>query len=137
MGRRRQYFIAPGDEDQDLPIASSPWHVGRYVRLPAEHWEILTEIIETHFPEYKELFKKASYLDGDFSDWSMERVIEFRNGLLKLSLILSESKDLEYELTDEIFEDYPNSEYIRMIDAIIAVVNESLECSESFDSYVN
>jgi hypothetical protein len=137
MGRRRQYFIAPGDEDQDLPIASSPWHIGRYVRLPAEHWEILTEFIEIHLPEYKDIFREASYLDGDFSDWSMEKVAEFRRGLLQLALILSESEDLSYELTDEICEDYPNSEYVRMIDAIIAVVDESIRFSESFDSYTN
>lgn len=137
MGRRRQYFIAPGDEDQDLPIASSPWHIGRYVHLPAEHWEILTEFTRIHSSEYRDIFKEASYLDGDFSNWSMEKVTEFRHGLLRLKSLLNESEDLAYELTDEVYEDYPNSEYIRMIDAIIAVVDESIKSSESFDSYIN
>jgi hypothetical protein len=137
MGRRQQYFIAPGDEDQDLPIASSPWHIGRYVHIPAEHWEILTDFIEIHLPEYKHIFKEASYLDGDFLNWSMEKEAQFRRGLLQLKSLLNKSEDLVYELTDEVREDYPNSEYIRMIDAIIAVVDESIKFSVSFDSYVN
>jgi hypothetical protein len=136
MGRRYQSFVAPGDEDLSLPIESSPWHVGRATYIPAEHWEILLDFVHKNLPGYGDLFEKASYLDGNFSDWSTDKEMRFRTGLEKLCKILKNTKDLTNEATTDIYEYYPNSEYLEMITAIIAVIDESLRLSDFFDSYV-
>jgi hypothetical protein len=88
-------------------------------------------------PEYGNLIEEASYLDGHFSQWSMKKTADLRVGLEKLCLILSQSENFTYEDVDEIYEDYPNDVYISMIQAIIAVVDESLKASDFFDSYVD
>jgi hypothetical protein len=137
MGRRHQRFIAPGKEELPLPIPESPWHLERRVRIPAEHWELLIEFAQKKMPEYGDLIEEASYLDGHFSQWSMKKTADFRVGLEKLCLILSHSENFTYKDVDEIYEDYPNDVYISMIQAIIAVVDESLKASEFFDSYVD
>jgi hypothetical protein len=139
MGRRYQNFVAPGDqeEDLDLPIPKTRWHTGRSTFIPAEHWELLVEFANKKLPEYGDLFEKASRLDGNYSNWSMEKVSEFRTALEKLCSILSESDNFTYKDIDEVYEEYLNNAYIRMIQAIIAVTDESLKLSEFFDSYVD
>lgn len=41
MRRRWQIFVAPGEEDDPLPVGGSPWVLDRWVRVPREHWEII------------------------------------------------------------------------------------------------
>jgi hypothetical protein len=137
MGRRHQVFLAPGEEELPLPVPKCHWHVGRHVRIPAEHWEILIEFFNKKLPEYENLLEKASYLDGNFSDWSMEKVAKFRAALEQLISILNESEDINHEYSDEILEIHSNSEYIKMLELIIAVVDESLKSLEFFDSYAD
>jgi hypothetical protein len=135
--RRHQRFIAPGDEGLPLPIPKSPWHLERFTRIPAEHWEILVRYAQENFPQNGELMEEASHLDGNFSHWSVEKSVQFRHLLEQLCALLSETEDFTYEDEDEIYEDYPNFVYIRMIQAVMAVVDESLKSSEFFDSYVD
>lgn len=137
MGRRYQNFVAPGDEELELPIPKSRWHIGRLACIPREHWELLIEFASEKLPEYGNLLEKASYLDSNFSDWSAKKTSEFRSALGKLCSILSESDNFTYKDIDKIYEDYPNDAYIRMIQAIISVVDESIKSSEFFDSYVD
>jgi hypothetical protein len=137
MGRRYQRFLAPGKEELPLPIPESPWHLERRVRIPAEHWELLIEFAQEKIPEYGDLIEKASCLDGDFSKWSMKKTADLHTALENLCLTLSQSENFTYKGIDEIYEDYPNDVYISMIQAIIAVVDESLKTSKFFDSYVD
>jgi hypothetical protein len=139
MSRRYQCFVAPGDteEDLDLPIDKSLWHTGRSTYIPSEHWEIILEYVKKNMPgEYGDLFEKASFIDSDFSEWSMDRVSKFRAMLEELCSLLKSSQDIACVVTETVQESYPNSEYVRMLQAVIAVTNESLKISESFDSYV-
>jgi hypothetical protein len=62
MGRRYQTFVAPGEEEKELPILESIWHVGGATHIPAEHWDILIEFVYEKLPEHGDLFEKASYL---------------------------------------------------------------------------
>jgi hypothetical protein len=137
MRRRYQNFIAPGDEELELPIPKSRWHVGRLACIPREHWELLIEFANEKLPEYGDLLEKASYLDGNFSSWSIKKTLDFRTALEKLCSILNKSNNFTYKDTDEVYEDYPNDAYIRMIQSIIAVLDESLKLSDFFDSYVD
>jgi hypothetical protein len=138
MSRMYQCFVAPGDPDEDLelPIDKSPWHTGRSTYIPAEHWEIIVGFLEKKLPVYINLFEKASCIDSDFSDWSMDKVSEFRTALEELCTLVKVSKEITSEDTHEVQESFPNSEYIRMIQAVIAVTDESLKESAVFNSYV-
>jgi hypothetical protein len=137
MGRRYQIFVAPGEEEKELPIPKSIWHVGGATHIPAEHWDILIEFVYEKLPEYGDLFESASYLDGNFSDWSMDKVAEFRLILEKLCLILSKSENLTSEKTEGVSEWFENTTYIEMIQTVMAVVDESLKSGKSFDSYAS
>lgn len=129
--------MIPGEEEKELPIPKSIWHIGGATRIPAEHWDILIELVHEKLPEYGDLFEKASYLDGNFSDLSMSKTIQFRLVLEKICLILDELKDLTFEKTEGIFEWFENTTYIQMIQTVIAVIDESIKTGESFDSYAS
>jgi hypothetical protein len=137
MGRRYQTFVLPGEEEKELPIPKSIWHIGGATRIPAEHWDILIELVHEKLPECEDLFEKASYLDGDFSDWSISKTVEFRVILEKLCLILKESKDLTSEETEGISEWFENTTYIQMIQTVMSVIDESINTGEPFNSYVS
>lgn len=137
MARRWQVFIAPGEDGEDLPIPESPWHVSRQARMPSEHWEVITEFAEKNIPGLGELLESASYFDEDFSKWSSEKTQAMYEGLKKLCVLISQSEPLTPKVTDEIPEDYTNEEHIRMIEAVIAVIEESQRIGEMFDSYID
>jgi hypothetical protein len=129
--------VIPGEEEKELPIPKSIWHIGGVTRIPAEHWDILIELVHEKLPEYGDLFEKALYLDGDSFDWSMSKTIQFHLVLEKICLILDESKDLTSEKMEGIFEWFENTTYIQMIQTVIAVIGESIKTGESFDSYAS
>jgi hypothetical protein len=149
MSRRRYWvFVAPGNEEVDLPSSCrSQWVTGRYAYLPVAHWEIMIEFVSQHFPQSANLFRRASCLDDDFSGWTMEKVRDFRHVLEDLSNLLQKSQDIDYKiyyrdyksLGQEIPEhDLLDSEgYIEMIKLVMVVVDESLNLGEFFDSYVD
>jgi hypothetical protein len=105
--------------------------------MPVEHWDILIEFVYEKLPEFGNLFEKASYLDDDFSDWSIKKTAEFRLVLDKLCEILRKSENLTSEETEGASEWFENSSYIEMIQTVIAVVDESLKSGKQFDSYAS
>jgi hypothetical protein len=135
MGKRYQCFVAPGDDDLPLPIPKTRWHVERSTYIPAEHWEFLVQYAQEHLGEEAQLMEEASYLNGDYSHWSKEKSVQFRQVLERLCSLLGIVKDLMFKDSDELY--YENSEYIKMLQAVIAVVDESLKASEFFDAYVD
>ena len=137
MGRKWQVFIAPGDEEQDLPIPESPWHVYREAIIPIEHWEVITDFAEKNIPGFGKLLHSASYLDEDCSQWSNEKTTIMYEGLKKLCILIAESEPLTPEITDKILEDHPPEDHTDMIKAVMAVIEESQRMGEMFDSYVN
>lgn len=137
MSRIKQVFAAPGSEEEPLPIERSPWHIGRLAILPQEHWGKIIDFVSKNDLEFGELLEQASFLDGDFSKWSDEKTQRLLSGLEQLCLLINEAEPLVPEASDEFPEDYSNSEHIRMIQAVIAVVEESIRSQEMFDSYVD
>jgi hypothetical protein len=137
MSRRYRTFITPGEEEKELPIAKSNWHTGGATYIPSEHWDILMNFVHKKLPEYEDLFEKFSYLDDDFSDWSINKTNEFREGLEKLCLILNKSEDLTSEKTEGVSEWFENTSYIKMIQAVMAVIDESLNSGQPFNSYAS
>lgn len=137
MGRRWQVFIAPGDDEQELSIPESPWHVYREARMPLEHWEVITEFAEKNIPELGKLLESASYLDEDYSKWSDAKTQRMYEGLKKLCVLIAQSEPLTPEITDKILEDHPPEAHIKMIKAVLAVIEESQRMGEMFDSYID
>ncbi len=137
MSRLWQIFEAPGPEEQPLPLPPSPWHFGRQARLPQEHWERIIELASKQHSEWGELLEQASYLDGDSTEWSAHKTRTLRVILSQLCQAIANAEPLVPEATEDIPDPYPNSEHVRMIQAVMAVIDESLKGSGIFDSYVD
>lgn len=138
MARRKQVFEAPGeDEDMPLPMEENPWNSGRRAIIPAEHWEVIIDFAKDKMPDFGELLELASYLDGDFSNWTNEKTHKLHEGLKQLGQLIIESEPLTPEVTDEILEDYPPEEHIKMIKTVLVVIEESQRMNQMFDAYVD
>ncbi|MBR8839114.1 MAG: hypothetical protein DSM106950_35225 [Stigonema ocellatum SAG 48.90 = DSM 106950] len=137
MSRLCPVFEAPGSEEEELPLPPSPWHFGRQARLPKEHWERIIELAGKQHSHWEELLEQASYLDGDFSALTPDKTSVLRVVLNKLCQAIANAEPLVPEATVEIPEPLPNSEHVRMVEAVIAVIDESLKSSGIFDSYVD
>ncbi len=135
MSRMYQQFEAPGPEGKALPIAGSAWHQGRLVRLPLEHWERLEELVARSLPEFLESWDFFCDLDG--GSCSPAQVEAFKDGLLRLRQQVAESEPLTPESNEEIPEALPPEEHQKMLDAVVAVVDECLKLQEPFDSWVD
>ena len=135
MARRKQVFVAPGEEDKPLPIEKSAWHIGREAIIPKEHWDLIIEFALMKMSEFGELLEEASYLDGDFSHWNRQKTQKLYEGLKQLCILIDRSEPLTPEITDEILEDYTPEAHINMIKTVMAVVEESQRMNQMFDAY--
>ncbi|MCA9792881.1 MAG: hypothetical protein KC910_13835 [Candidatus Eremiobacteraeota bacterium] len=135
MSRMYQFFLAPGEEDEPLPLPDSPWHDRRGVRMPMEHWERFDELVAARLPEFLDEWDFFSNLDGEFAP--RQRVEAYRAGLARLHQLVGEVDPLTPEVTPEIPENFPPAEHQAMLAAVMAVVDESLRLGEPFDSYVD
>ena len=137
MGRRWQVFIAPGEEDDDLPVEESPWNIGREARLPKEHWDLIVELAKNNDPELGVLLEQIAYLDGDFSQWNEKKTKKLYKGLKQLCFTIDKSEPLAPEVSNEIPEDHPPEDHILMVRTVMAVIEESQRMGEMFDSYID
>ena len=137
MARRKQVFEAPGDEDMPLPIAESPWHFGRRTYIPGEHWDLIIEFALMKMPEFGELLEEASFLDGDFSNWSEDKTRRLYEGLQQLCTLILKSEPLAPEIKGEILEDQSPEGHVDMIKTVMTVIEESQRTGEMFDSYMD
>ncbi len=137
MSRRKQIFIAPGKEEEELPMEKTPWNIYREAVLPREHWEVIMEFAKDKMPEFGELLEEASTLDDDFSNWNKKKTKKLYEGLKQLSKLINQSQPLTPEVNEEILENHPKEAHIKMLKAVIIVVEISLEINEMFDSYVD
>ena len=137
MARRKQVFEAPeNDKGLPLPIGKA-WNYGRSALVPAEHWEVIIEFAQKQMPKFGELLEEASYLDGDFSEWTNEKTLELYEGLDKLRKLIAQSEPLTPEIKGEILENHPPEAHIEMIEAFMLVIEESQRMGEMFDSYID
>jgi hypothetical protein len=104
MSRLWQIFVAPGPEEEELPLPASPWHIGRLARLPHEHWERIIEVAGEQHSEWGKLLEQASALDGDFSTWTTDRTRTLRDVLSQLCKVIAGAEPLVREATYELEE---------------------------------
>jgi hypothetical protein len=141
MGTRwKQIFMAPGENDSEpLPLPASPWHAGRSVSLPREHWELLIRFARTVDAELAELMD--GYSNAHVEQRRANRVRATAEELARMVRFLSEliprlrgTPALSTGASVE--EDFLNEEYIRMLEAVIAVMREALQRGERFRAWI-
>lgn len=139
MRRAWQVFIAPGPDDAELPTEPSPWHTGREVRIPLEHWELVVDFGQ----------KNVDSAEADAvrqMSWSREPDSVVRtsaDGLRAASAFLERLKGAVLQAdplvpaaTEQIPDEYENDEHARMLDAVRAVFLEALQTGQPFRAWV-
>jgi hypothetical protein len=125
MGRLKQLFIAPGPEDDELPIAPSAWHDGPYVTIPMEHWEVILDFAEKLDSEKTQRLRDYSYptdrcvLPHAEEHEVMMKFIRYLQGeLLGAPPLVPEPNALFPE-------NFPNEDHAQMLEAVAAVLVEA------------
>jgi hypothetical protein len=134
LGRLGQLFIAPGPEDEPLPIPESPWHAGRTVWLPMEHWQVIVQHAEQLDAERAALLRRYAYpperrllLPPQELDAALHFIGELAGSILAAAPLVP-------EVSEEFPEDYTNVEHARMLEAVAAVLREARRRGEPFEA---
>jgi hypothetical protein len=138
VGRLAQLFIAPGNEDDELPTAASAWHRGRYAKIPMEHWDVILDFAESLDPEKTQILRRYSYPapDGKLLPpaGEHETIVAFIRHLQ--SEILS-APPLVPEANELFPENFPNEDHAQMLDAVVAVLKEAQRLGQPFEGDTN
>lgn len=138
MGRPLQVYVAPGRDDEPLQIAPSPWHRYKYVRIPFENWEVLVELLRSVHPDAANMIDDLSWARDD----NELDLIEADSA--QLTMVLAGIDMLRKGITDgsvvvkprdELADNYEPAEYMRMLDAVAAVFQESLRTGDMFRAW--
>ncbi|AFZ26214.1 hypothetical protein Cylst_4108 [Cylindrospermum stagnale PCC 7417] len=141
MNKFWQFFVAPGDEDTSLPIASSPWHNGRCVTLPRGHWELIIDYAKSINSEYSDKLNFYSFAtnnddENNFVYYEQSELDELIKFIFDLQQSINASEPIHPEATEELPDLYENSEYVRMLEAVSAVFQEALNLREPFHAWI-
>jgi hypothetical protein len=139
--RQWQMFVAPGEENDELPIAASPWHDERWVRIPKEHWGLILDFA-TNFDQLQaQRLDACSWAaDNNTLDYiqisidELKQLVIFMEGLI---YELSKADSLVPNATEEIPDALENEEHMRMLEAVIAVFKETIRLEEPFRAWVD
>lgn len=143
--------------EDELNITSSPWHISGTTHIPLEHWNRLIEFSKTLDLKLGELLEKYSYHEPAEEEVSSITLSDLNTISTFISTIIKEIKELSTPLVieDEIvpwnvdwcfkydycdppfWEDYTNEEYVRMCEAVKAVVDKCIEMNISIYSYID
>ena len=132
MGRIHQYFIAPGNTEEPLPIPESPWHAGHVAKLPLEHFSVILDFAQSYDAARAEELQKFALPVGGSVSASRQALEDMQRFLAELKERILQSPPLTPEATEEIPEDYANDEHGRMLDAIAAVLEVAKQTGQPF-----
>ena len=140
MSKMWQVFAAPDDGSQNLPIAPSPWHAGRFTYIPREHWTVLLAFAEQIDPQRTSTLRSLSRSQNLLADDEVhapEKDLKAANDFIRhLQSIIARSASLINVLDGEVAEYFENDEYVRMLEAVAAVLRESLRLGKPFRAWV-
>lgn len=135
--RNTQVFVAPGDDDTPLNAEPSPWHRGRWVRLPYEHWAVILEFARTIDPIATGVLDQLSKVGAEqLSDQRTADLSLAQDFLRRLAILLPSSPRLVDAPTTMIPEDYPNEVHAQMCDAVAAVMMAGVDTGQAIRSWV-
>jgi hypothetical protein len=140
VSRLWQVFVAPGDDSASLRVPASPWHVGRLVRIPHEHWSlILAFASSTNQALANELCSYSTAPDNNADDEisvTFEHLGAITSFMKQLSNAVRAAPPLVEQATEEIPDEFTNDEHARMIDAVAAVLEEANLLRQPFRAWV-
>jgi len=140
VGRQHQTFCAPGEKEAPLEIPASPWHVGRCVYIPFEHWEVILDFARKQDPERTELLERWSTTDP-LKSYDLHPPATVLDALIhfveELARQIERAPPLVPEPTEEIPEDLVNEEHARMLQAVNAVLGESRRLGQPYMVWVS
>ncbi|OAD23954.1 hypothetical protein THIOM_000199 [Candidatus Thiomargarita nelsonii] len=138
-------FEAPSSVEGRLPIDQSPWHFERYAQIPLRHWEMLIEFakeIDADRAIKLEDSSVGSFENDDYlnlSEADMTAVISFmeemKERLGSTQSIFPLLKDRVFNDKYDMYDEYENDEYQRMLEAVITVYKESQRLGEPVCAY--
>lgn len=132
-------FRAPGDDEIDLPIEKSSWHVGRYVKILDGHWDTIIQFASEIDPIKSEkldmLAQSRDDADGetDISNIDLQEMLIFMD---LISSALEDMKDVSIAPSEDDPDGFENSVYIDMIKAVRSVIEETLRLGQPFDAWL-
>lgn len=139
MSRLWQEFVAPGPEAQQLPIEPSPWHRGRWVRIPKVHWDLILEFgarfDEASAARLDAFSKAADDNEMDYVYASQEELQSLIQFIETLAAQIERAEPLVLEATVEIPDTYTNEEHVRMLNAAAAVFREAIRSKQPFRAW--
>lgn len=143
--------------EDELNITSSPWHISGTTHIPLEHWNRLIEFSKILDLKLSKLLEKYSYYEPIEEEVSPITLSDLNIISTFISNIIKEIKKLstplvaeteivvwkddwksEYDYSNPPFwEDFVNEEYIRMCEAVKAVVDKCIKMSIPIYSYID
>lgn len=140
MSRPWQIFAAPGEDAEDLPIPPSPWHIERWAKLPQEHWWLILDVAARYHAGYArrlhELSSGSNANDQDEIIVARAELAVLIDFLDQIAAIVAVADPLVPYPTDDIPDAYYNTEHVRMIQAVIAVFQESIRLGSPYRVWI-
>jgi hypothetical protein len=141
MKRSWQIFVAPGEENEPLPISVSPWHSERRASLPLEHWNLILDFIEQYDRKSAERLRMLSRAvddnDDDFVNASPEDLSELSKRMEVWMKKIKQAPPLVEAVSEDIPDRYVNEEHARMLEAVAAVFREALRLEKPFRAWID
>jgi len=139
MGKIWQYFLAPGEATEPLPIPHSPWWSARKARIPNEHWRVLLDVSTVLDPNKSTILRKCSEPDSDddiveLSEKELCTAIEF---IQDISRSITSTPEIIVPFQQGLPDCYTYSSYVDMLDSILAVFQESMRMNQPFESWAD
>ena len=139
MSRSWQVFVAPDDESAPLPIAASPWHIDRMVRIPTEHWLLILDFAESmNLALSDELRANSRAIDHNPDDEiriPLSRLGPLVAFLRQVKVAIGLAPPLVPEATEDVPDELTNDEHARMIEAVSAVFEEAQRLQQPFRAW--
>ena len=140
MSRLWQVFVAPGEDSSPLPLRPSPWHDGRMVRVPHEHWLVILSFAasmnQALSDELGSISRAPDNNPDDEVSCDLERLSTLISFMQELGIAIQAAPALISEVSDEVVDDLTNDEHARMIDAVACVLKQSNEMRRHFRAWI-
>jgi len=137
---RRWQVFAASSQVTTLPTNASPWHLGHQARLPLEHWAVILDFAASTQPtlaQHLERWSSSGKPTSSLVDADENEVWQALSALEVLIRQINEAPPLAPVIAGDILETYPNTEHVRMLEAVGAVLRVCVERHEPFMAWID
>ena len=107
--------------------------MGRLVRLPMEHWEIILDFAESLDREKAQILRRYSYPETRQILPQPEELDAMIRFIAELQDTIRSAPPLVPTTTEIFLEDYTNDEHARMLESVAAVLAEARRLNQPFE----